>query len=49
MYQMKGLSERKVKMHEATNYLLRVFPEDKKAASTNVRYGEGHGAVRWPR
>lgn len=36
MYQMKGLSERKVKMHEATNYLLRVFSEDKKAASANA-------------
>lgn len=36
MYQMKGLSERKVKTHEAMNYLLRVFSEDKKTASANA-------------
>lgn len=31
MYQMKELSERKVKTHEAMNYLLRVFSDEKKA------------------
>ena len=33
MYQMKGLSERKVKMHEAMNYLSRVFSDESKADS----------------
>lgn len=36
MYQMKGLSERKVKTHEAMNYLLRVFSDDKQTDSTNA-------------
>jgi phage/plasmid-like protein (TIGR03299 family) len=36
MYQMKGLSERKVKTHEAMNYLSRVFSEDKKTESGNA-------------
>ena len=30
MYHMKGPSERKVKTHEAINYLSRVFSEEKK-------------------
>lgn len=33
MYQMKGLSERKVKTHEAMNYLSRVFADERKADS----------------
>src|SRR5471030_2533692 len=36
MYQMKGLSERKVKTLEAMNYLSRVFFDEKKAANGNV-------------
>lgn len=36
IYQMKGLSERKVKTHEAMNYLLRVFSGDKKTDSANA-------------
>jgi phage/plasmid-like protein (TIGR03299 family) len=36
MYQMKGLSERKVKTHEAMNYLSRVFFDDKKSDTANA-------------
>ena len=36
MYQMKGLSERKVKMHEAMNYLSRVFFDETKVGSDNA-------------
>jgi phage/plasmid-like protein (TIGR03299 family) len=36
MYQMKGLSERKVKTHEVTNYLLRVFSNERKFDSGNA-------------
>jgi phage/plasmid-like protein (TIGR03299 family) len=36
MYQMKGLSERKVKTHEAMNYLSRVFSEHKETQSANA-------------
>ena len=36
MYQMKGLSERKVKAHEAMNYLSRVFFDEKKEGSVNA-------------
>lgn len=36
MYQMKGLSERKVKTHEAMNYLVRVFSDERKAGSDNA-------------
>ncbi|MYM32086.1 DUF932 domain-containing protein [Duganella sp. CY15W] len=36
MYQMKGLSERKVKTHEAMNYLARVFSDETKAGSDNA-------------
>jgi len=36
MYQMKGLSERKVKKHEAMNYLSRVFSDETKAGSDNA-------------
>jgi phage/plasmid-like protein (TIGR03299 family) len=36
MYQMKGLSERKVKTHEVTNYLLRVFSDERKFDSGNA-------------
>lgn len=36
MYQMKGLSERKVKTHEAMNYLLRVFSDEKKISSSSA-------------
>lgn len=36
MYQMKGLSERKVKKHEAMNYLSRVFSNDTKTDSDNA-------------
>src|SRR5471030_1680686 len=36
MYSMQGLSERKVKKHEAMNYLSRVFSEDKKTTSANA-------------
>jgi phage/plasmid-like protein (TIGR03299 family) len=36
MYQMKGLSERKVKTHEAMNYLLRVFSDETKTGSGNA-------------
>lgn len=53
MYQMKGLSERKVKTHEAKNYLSRVFSEDQKIGSASDRTlakvmalfdGQGRGA-----
>jgi phage/plasmid-like protein (TIGR03299 family) len=36
MYQMKGLSERKVKTHEAMNYLSRVFSDESKADSSSA-------------
>src|SRR5471030_1202788 len=36
MYQMKGLSERKVKKHEAMNYLSRVFSDETKAGNDNA-------------
>jgi phage/plasmid-like protein (TIGR03299 family) len=36
MYQMKGLSERKVKTNEAKNYFLRVFSDLEKTASPNT-------------
>lgn len=36
MYQMKGLSERKVKTHEAINYLSRVFSDEKKDSPGNA-------------
>lgn len=36
MYQMKRLSERKVKTHEAMNYLCRVFSDEKKDSSGNA-------------
>ncbi|RZT04575.1 phage/plasmid-like protein TIGR03299 [Duganella sp. CF402] len=36
MYHMKGLSERKVKSHEAMNYLARVFSDETKAGSDNA-------------
>lgn len=36
IYAMKGLSERKVKSHEATNYITRVFSNADKAASANT-------------
>lgn len=36
MYQMKGLSERKVKTHEAINYLSRVFSDEKKESGGNT-------------
>lgn len=36
MYQMKGLSERKVKTHEAMNYLSRVFSDEKKVSTGNA-------------
>lgn len=36
MYQMKGLSERKVKAHEAMNYLSHVFFDEKKEGSINA-------------
>jgi phage/plasmid-like protein (TIGR03299 family) len=36
MYQMKGLSERKVKTHEALNYLSRVFFDEKRADNGNA-------------
>lgn len=36
MYQMRGLSERKVKTHEAMNYLVRVFSDERKAGSDNA-------------
>lgn len=36
MYQMKGLSERKVKTYEAMNYLSRVFSDEKKDSSGNA-------------
>lgn len=36
MYQMKGVSERKVKTHEAMNYLSRVFSDEKKGSSGNA-------------
>lgn len=36
MYQIKGLSERKVKNHEALNYLSRVFFDEKKADNGNA-------------
>jgi phage/plasmid-like protein (TIGR03299 family) len=57
MYRMKVLSERRVKHHEAKNYLLRVFSDPNKAvtgANTNERAmakslslfeGEGRGAT----
>jgi len=53
MYQMRGLSERKVKTQEAMNYLLRVFSADQKTASASDRTmakvmalfdGQGRGA-----
>lgn len=37
MYQMKGLSERKVKTHEAMNYLSRVFSEEGDSGSASGR------------
>src|SRR5476649_388214 len=52
MYKMKGLSERKVKTHEAMNYLLRVFSDERKTDSSNasdrtmakvMALFEGHG------
>ncbi|PWF44008.1 DUF932 domain-containing protein [Massilia glaciei] len=36
MYQMKGLSERKVKSAEAFNYFLRVFTDQSKTAATGL-------------
>lgn len=36
MYQMKGLSERKVKTHEAMNYLSRVFFDETKGGAGNT-------------
>ena len=33
---MKGLSERKVRTHEAMNYLSRVFSDEKKIDSANA-------------
>lgn len=36
MYQMKGLSERKVKRHEAINYVSRVFSDDRKVDVGNA-------------
>jgi phage/plasmid-like protein (TIGR03299 family) len=36
MYQMKSLSERKVKTHEAMNYLSRVFSDERKVSSGNT-------------
>jgi len=36
MYQMKGLSERKVKTHEAANYLMQVFSHDRKTVNGNA-------------
>lgn len=36
IYQMKGLSERKVQTHEARNYITRVFSNADKAASTGT-------------
>ena len=36
MYQMKGLSERKVQSHEAMNYITRVFSNADKAASAST-------------
>jgi phage/plasmid-like protein (TIGR03299 family) len=36
MYQMKGLSDRMVKTHEASNYLLRVFSDERKTGSGNA-------------
>lgn len=52
MYQMKGLSERKVMSHEAANYVRRVFFNADKASSPNMNERamasvmalfEGHG------
>lgn len=52
MYRMKGLSERKVKSNEVTNYLLRVFTDQTKtgpghtndrAMSKALTLFEGHG------
>jgi phage/plasmid-like protein (TIGR03299 family) len=36
MYQMKGLCERKIKTHEAMNYLSRVFFDEKKTDNGNA-------------
>src|SRR5471032_2150030 len=52
MYKMKGLSERKVKTHEAMNYLSRVFTDDNSESGGNasdrttakvVALFDGHG------
>jgi len=36
MYQMRGLSERKLKTYEAMNYLSRVFSDERKTDSSNA-------------